>query len=35
MMGRDPQLPARGAVLSALASFIAVPLLFAWMTMTG
>lgn len=35
MMGRDPQLPTCGTVLSTLASFIAVPLLFAWMTMTG
>ena len=32
MMGRDPQLPARGTVLSTLSSFIVVPLLVAWMT---
>lgn len=35
MMGRDPRLPARGTVLSTLASFIVVPLLVAWMTLMG
>lgn len=35
MMGRDPQLPARGTVLSTLASFIVVPLLVIWMTVMG
>lgn len=35
MMGRDPQLPAHGTVLSTLASFVIVPLLVVWMTLMG